>query len=734
MNGAMERPPRELLTEVCREIEQIVPCDRIALALPSEDGQRFVVVDLHPANGGWSTWEVPRASSRAGEVLKRGAAALCAMPESRARYAEEEVLSRQGMRGAAFLPLLSGGDRQGVLILGTRNDRPLDPQGIRLLERAGGLLAAALEAARAGDRPGEGAAASGGEPPTPLQRAYRQLTAFSRVAGRILHEDDLEAVCTLFLDAIHEHAGYDRAVLTLLDPQGKDFQWFFTGFSDDDIDYFHAHRMSAAQRQAVFQERHRIGHSYCLPASEDFNCGGLRLPGGRRDGGEAAAPRILFIPLYGAGAELVGTLMLHGARGPEAPSAESVSALELFSNQVAGAIEKKRLDQAVKSAQARLRAAQEQLMQAEKMTAIGQLISGVTHELNNPLAGIMGFAQLLIGGETHPKAKKHLERIYNEAVRCQKIVQNLLSFSRRHKPEKTHQSLNQVVDGVLELRAYQLQVDNVEVVRRYDPDLPRTMLDFHQMQQVILNIVNNAHQAMMELPNRPRRLVIATERAGGMLRVRFTDSGPGIPRERLERIFEPFFTTKTIGRGTGLGLSVSRSIVKDHQGTVAVESLLGEGTTFAVELPLLEEPKGEGEEGETGGRAPARPPRPLRLLIVDDEHILVELLTEFLKGVGHAVDQAFNGRQALDLARARDYDAILTDLKMPGLDGQGLYERLCKVKPEMARRFIFSTGDLANPKVQTFFQSTGCLYLSKPFKLESVLTVLDQLLRRLRAA
>src|SRR5207249_900130 len=176
-------------------------------------------------------------------------------------------------------------------------------------------------------------------------------------------------------------------------------------------------------------------------------------------------------------------------------------------------------------------------------------------------------------------------------------VQNLLSFSRRHKPEKSHQSLNQVIDGVLELRAYQLQVDNVEVVRRYDKHLPKTMLDFHQLQQVILNVVNNAHQAMMEVSDRPRRLVITTERRGQTLRTSFGDSGTGIASDRLESIFDPFFTTKKSGKGTGLGLSVSRAIIKDHQGSMTAESVVGEGTTIHVDLPLLQDPGAVTESG-----------------------------------------------------------------------------------------------------------------------------------------
>ena len=527
----------------------------------------------------------------------------------------------------------------------------------------------------------------------------------------------------MFLDAIRKHTPYRSAVLSLFGEDGRDVQTFFTGFADEEIDYFHRHKPTVKERAAIVQERFRIGHSYLAPAAE---CSG----GGLRPG---SAHELLFIPLPGSGSTQVGAVLLFAADGTPRPTAEDLAPLELFAAQVAHAIQKKLLDQKITAMQARLLTVQSQLMQAEKMSAIGLLISGVTHELNNPLSGIMGFAQLLQQGELNPKARKHLERIYNEAVRAQKIVQNLLSFSRRHKPEKTYQNLNDVIDGVIELRAYQLQVDNVEVVRRHDPRLPKTMLDFHQLQQVILNVVNNAHQAMMEVFDRPRRLVITTERRGQTLRTSFGDSGTGIASDRLESIFDPFFTTKKSGKGTGLGLSVSRAIIKDHQGSMNAESVVGEGTTIHVDLPLLQDPGAvAGTEGE--GKKAASPVRPMRLLVVDDESILVELLVEFLKTVGHKVDDARNGQKALELATANDYDAILTDLKMPGLDGQGLYERLCKIKPQMARRFIFSTGDLANPRTQTFFQTAGCPYLSKPFKLEAVLKLLEQINRSTRAA
>ncbi len=553
------------------------------------------------------------------------------------------------------------------------------------------------------------------DPSAVLERALRQMAAFSRVANQIVQEDDLRVACRLFLEAIREGSGHRRAVLTLLDENGRDVQYLFTGYDNNGIDHFHAHKITPAQRAGVFQEKHRVGNSYRVPATAAINYGGLRPD---------AARHLLFIPLYGAKASLVGTLMLED-RGDETPTAEGLSPLELFAGQMANAVEKKRLDQAVTNVQRQLMQSQLQLMQSEKLSAIGQIVSGVAHELNNPLSGIMGFAQLLLAQELNPKAKKNLERIYNEAVRCQKIVQNLLGFSRRHKPEKTFQSLHDAIERVLELRSYQLKVDDIEVVRHFAADLPKTMYDFHQLQQVILNVVNNAHHAMLEVAVRPRVLTVTTEHRGPMLRLRFADTGPGISRDRLETIFEPFYTTKQEGKGTGLGLSLARAIVKSHLGTMTVESVVGQGTAFTIDLPLLEE-QAPGREEEQPPAA-AKPARSLRVLVVEDERVLVELLSEFLKSAGHRVDTAANGQIGLDLAMRNDYDIVLTDLKMPGLDGQGLYEKLCAAKPDMARRFIFSTGDLVNPKVQTFFQVTGALYLSKPFKLESVLTLLDQI-------
>jgi len=230
---------------------------------------------------------------------------------------------------------------------------------------------------------------------------------------------------------------------------------------------------------------------------------------------------------------------------------------------------------------------EEQLQLAGRLATVGQLAAGVAHELNNPLSAVQAFAQLLADrDDLDETVKSDVETIYKEIQRAIKITSNLLSFARRHKPEKSLIPINGVLERSLEFHAYLMRINNVEVVKEFDPDLPRTMADFHQMQQVFVNIINNAEQAMTEAHGKGK-LIVKAQSLGETIRVAFTDDGPGISEENLKRVFDPFFTTKDAGNGTGLGLSICFSILQDHGGNLYVESKPGEGATFIVEIPIV---------------------------------------------------------------------------------------------------------------------------------------------------
>jgi CheY-like chemotaxis protein/anti-sigma regulatory factor (Ser/Thr protein kinase) len=365
-------------------------------------------------------------------------------------------------------------------------------------------------------------------------------------------------------------------------------------------------------------------------------------------------------------------------------------------------------------------------VQAEKLTALGEVVSGVAHELNNPLAGVLGYAQLLMRGPMEGRHQRSVERILDAALRCQKIVQNLLAFSRRSPSEKRSLGLNGLVDKALDLKEYDLRTAQIEVVRDLEPDLPKTMLDFNQMQQVLLNLIQNAQYAMARHRGKGR-LVLRTRHRGSVVELRVEDDGPGIAREHLARIFDPFFTTKPIGEGTGLGLSISYGIVRDHGGRIWAESDPGRGTTLVVEVPVRQEAGLPQPEPAVGGPLDEleRLRRPLRILVVDDEPILLDLFVDALAG-RHSVDTAGSGAEALRKLEQRSYDVVLLDLKMPGVDGRQVYETMRTRWPAQAERVVFASGDTVHPETRTFIAGTGRPCVDKPFRLEALAAALDE--------
>ena len=355
---------------------------------------------------------------------------------------------------------------------------------------------------------------------------------------------------------------------------------------------------------------------------------------------------------------------------------------------------------------------QEQLMQAEKLSSIGTLVSGIAHELNNPLTGIIGYSELLQEENSLSESTKtDISRIAREALRCEKIVQNLLTFARKYKMEKGWINVNEVARNTIDLVGYQLRSHNIEAHLELGEGVPDIYGDFHQIQQIFLNIIYNALHAMVDSHKRGSLWIRTQPMADGRVSVAFKNDGPPIRDDAIGKIFDPFFTTKDAGKGTGLGLSIAHGIITDHGGSITAENLV-DGVRFTIQFPppdrsLLPFSPVLQEETEVV--------RGKDILVVEDEEVIRDLLKRLLLKDGHRVTAVSNGEEALKFVREKPCDLVISDLKMPGMDGISLYYRLSEIRPQLKKHFILITGTIQN-EVNQFSEATGSLYLQKPFK------------------
>jgi len=377
---------------------------------------------------------------------------------------------------------------------------------------------------------------------------------------------------------------------------------------------------------------------------------------------------------------------------------------------------------------------QSKLLQTEKMAALGQLVSGIAHELNNPLTSIQGYAQLLLGRRSALDRAADAQHISLEAERAARIVKNLLLFARETKPERRAVSLNEVIERTLSLRAYELKIENIEVELNLDPSLPQTLADTAQLQQVVLNLIVNAEQAIVMdrgEESRNRRILVSTKHLpGDRIAMEVCDNGPGIPTEIISRIFDPFFTTKPAGVGTGLGLSIVYGIIQEHGGEVTVESPPGGGVKLVVELPALTAPVFDiGVETAPPERRAAtimpatHSSRALTrkdILVVEDEPTVAQLIADVMTEEGHRVETILDSREALRRLEEKSCSLVICDLKMPHVDGPALYRALKTAKFAVQPRLLFVTGDTLAPRTMEFLQSSGVPYLAKPFLVEEL--------------
>lgn len=369
------------------------------------------------------------------------------------------------------------------------------------------------------------------------------------------------------------------------------------------------------------------------------------------------------------------------------------------------------------------RRTQVQLQQAEKLAALGQMVSGVAHEINNPAAIISGFAQTLLLDELGTEQRETVQMMYDEATRIGRITSNLLAFARAGGRERALVDLNDIVRRTFALRAYHLTTLNIVVTLDLDPSDPKVWANGSEMQQMLLNLLINAEQALTTVDTR-RAIILGTQAWDDRVRLRVADTGPGIPAEIQAKIFDPFFTTKPEGMGTGLGLSICYGIVHDHGGRLTVQSEPGLGAVFAVELPRDQRVRPRLSPAPV---APAPAPissAALTVLVIDDEQSLRHAVKRFLERRGmHAVSVA-DGSAGLDALRERSFDVIVSDVRMPGMNGRQFLERLRRDHPAMVRRLVFSTGDTFAPETAALLREAGVPSVVKPFDFEKLALLL----------
>jgi signal transduction histidine kinase/CheY-like chemotaxis protein len=407
---------------------------------------------------------------------------------------------------------------------------------------------------------------------------------------------------------------------------------------------------------------------------------------------------------------------------------------------------------------------QSKLLQTEKLAALGQMVTGVAHELSNPLTSILGYAQRLFLRNDVDGQSEEARQIFQEAERAGTILRQLLMTARESRPERRAISLNQVVTRTMELQKFNLAAEEITVELELESALPGVLGDAGQLQQVLMNLIGNSRQAL-EQRGKGGKIRIATRHAAQHVQLEISDDGPGIPAAIASRIFDPFFTTKPAGIGTGLGLAIVLGIVREHGGNVRVTSPPGRGANFVLEFPAVavsaahhaasaksqaqsssqqaSQPMsiavpaiGSGlphRDAVATWRASAQGPLPAahadaplaswagsRVLVVEDEPTVARLISDVLEDEGLSVEALLDGREALERAAEEDFDLVICDMKMPELDGEHFYKTLAASGNPLSRRFLFVTGDVVAAHTHDFLERNQLPHVAKPFRVEEL--------------
>jgi len=624
---------------------------------------------------------------------------------------------RVGFHGVLGVPVMHDQKAIGVIWFARYKEEKFTNGEVELLTTIGDQIAIAIARAKQTQE---------------LEKRNENLSVLSAIAENVHKSADLMNTYESFLEMTKSVDIFDLMAVYLVEGRGKNQEavlQIHSGFPQEYIEKASRIPRGVGVTWKVIE----LGeYSYYGSMNDEENMVG---PAGRALGSRS----ILSIPLK-SGSRTDGVIHFASLEKKGFNKIEMDFLLSL-GNQIGSAISKaKTFEEASDRAREleclyeNLQSAQSQLIQSEKLASLGQLVSSIAHEINNPLTPILGYSQLLISQTSVDPVKqgKFLGVINESAEKVKKIVENLLSFARTDKPNREYTDVNKIVEKAVEFREYNLGVENIEIQRDYDLGLPKTMADANQLQQVFTNIILNAYYALVNQENGGGRLKVSTESEDAKkLKIAISDDGPGIEEEVLKKIFDPFFTTKPPGIGTGLGLSVSYGIVKEHQGDIVVDTELGKGTKFTVILPVLAYSEYMYMQSKTleeeqlnemrGNKANTE-----KVLIVEDEEIITTLIKGILENEGYSVDLASNGEDALTKIDGSRYIFIVCDIKMPQMDGKEFFNRVKLLNNGLASKILFITGDPSKDTLD-FIRETGNSYLAKPFKIEEFMAAVTDM-------
>ena len=367
---------------------------------------------------------------------------------------------------------------------------------------------------------------------------------------------------------------------------------------------------------------------------------------------------------------------------------------------------------------------QDQLLHAEKLSSIGELVSGVAHELNNPLAVVLGCSELISRAiDLPPHLKTKAKLIISGTNRCARIIENLIGFARKKELYTEYVNVLEILRKALEFHSYNFKVNNIKVVENYETKSSYSMVDPVQLQQVFLNLLNNASDAMSEVKRRGR-IHLSAYSNNSYIRFEIVDNGKGIEPEIQNRIFDPFFTTKGVGQGTGLGLSISYGIIKEHGGDLILDKTYQKGAKFVIHLPVR---KKESDFGRlVSNRVTLGLKDRKKILVIDSDSDILQMCEEILLDNGYFVEIASEGPQALTLIKSTIYDGIILDIRMPGdIGGKELYYQIKALYPDIAKRIIVMTGDSMKQSMRKFIGKQKIACIAKPFHTKKFLEIIN---------